>query len=173
MHSWSISKYSLGLSYYFEARRGLCFMWDNHWNDTRILARMDRFYTSNKSINQDMLEEYCIRGNIELLDHLPMSFQLSLKIKKNQNCCYKMNLIWLSIHEVKGEITRLWNSHLEGTHFLVRYKKAIWFYNSFCWQKVENCRHGELDQGIELAGCKLICRIIWIALKPKLIWKWA
>jgi hypothetical protein len=113
-------KHFLGLQDYFEAGYGLRFSWDNCRDDERILARLDRFYTSDKGIRRNMLQEYRVRGDAGISDHLLVSFRLSLKEEQDQKSCYKMNSTWLSTPEVKSEITRIWPSHPEGTHFLVK-----------------------------------------------------
>jgi hypothetical protein len=56
-------KHFLGLQDYFEAGYGLRFSWDNCRDDARILARLDRFYTSDKGIRRNMLQEYRVRGD--------------------------------------------------------------------------------------------------------------
>jgi hypothetical protein len=86
----------------------------------RILARLDRFYISEKGLSRDMIDEYRIRGDSGISDHLPVSFRICLKKERRQSCCYKMNSTWLADPAMKAEISKLWKAFPEGTHFLVK-----------------------------------------------------
>jgi exonuclease III len=105
--SWDLFKHTFGVADFFNAGWNLRFSWDNRRNGARILARLDRFYISEKGLNNDMVEEYRIRGDSGFSDHLPVSLRINLKKERRQSCCYKMNSSWLADPIVKAETSRM------------------------------------------------------------------
>jgi hypothetical protein len=51
--------------------------------------------------------------------------------------CYKLNSAWLMRPEVKTEITKLWKAFPDGTHFLVKFRRVIKFYRTYCKEQAE------------------------------------
>jgi hypothetical protein len=123
----------------------LCYSWDNHRNGARILARLERFYVSGEEGNKLLLDDYRIRGDSDLSEHLLVCLSLTLKKCDQQGACYKMNSSLLKVPEVKTKIVRLWNSYPDGIHFLVKYRRVIRFYRRFCQQHAESKRRREME----------------------------
>ena len=143
--SWNFLKSSLGLVDHFSAGRNLRYSWDNLRNEVRVLARLDRFYTSEKDINKNMILEYRIKGNNGLSNHMPICLRLNLKQEQARTSCYKLNLAWLTCFEVKTQITRLWKAFPDGTHFLVKFRRVIRFYRTYYKEQTEAQRRSEVE----------------------------
>jgi exonuclease III len=73
--SWNFLKSSLGLVDHFSTGCNLRYFWDN----LRVLACLDRFYTLEKDINKNMILEYHIKGDSGLSDHMLVYLRLNLK----------------------------------------------------------------------------------------------
>jgi hypothetical protein len=91
-----------------------------------------------------MIDEYRIRGDSGISDHLPVSFRICLKKERRQSCCYKMNSTWLADPAMKAEISKLWKAFPEGTHFLVKFRRAIRYYRAYCRRKATERRSSEV-----------------------------
>jgi hypothetical protein len=130
--SWNLLQSSMDFIDHFSIGRNLRYSWDNRRHGARILARLDRFYLSGGEGNKPMIDEYRIRGDSGLSDHLPVSLYLTLKNCAQKSACYKMNASLLGRPEVKTEITRLWNNYHAETHFLVKFRRVICYYRRFC-----------------------------------------
>jgi exonuclease III len=102
-NSWSLLKSSLDVQDHFCAGQNLRYSWDNGRIGARILARLDRFYISNRSCTEGIIEEYRIRGDCRYSDHLLVGFCMNLGAAKKQPSCYKMNSVFFKEPDVKAE----------------------------------------------------------------------
>ena len=144
---WDAFKANFHLSDTFNNTGKLRFTWDNKRRDEcRILARLDRHYTSSTPGSNFYLatRNHVIIGDSPMSDHLHVSIEVILQHPEQRKTSYKMSTYYLKHAEVKRAVERIWSGERsEASTFFTRMRKFSKFYRSYCKLQARESRRLE------------------------------
>ena len=119
----------------FPASNRLKYSWDSrHREGHRLMARLDRSYTSPSPVDSPCGDNYQIFRDCIHSDHLPVWRQLRLAVSEKRSSPYVMNAVHLKDKEVQEGVRQIWrrSSHLQ---FYGKIRRCVKFYKEFCIKK--------------------------------------